>query len=407
MKHFNLLGMTLLAAFQLNAQETTVTLSMEQNYSKDVFFKFENGHTESFDKNSWDIAFLRTGSFEFGERVNDGLSISVFEASNNPADYASIDPANIDNWPQLYNSDTTWNFGPFDQASADYGWGEYNPATHHVTGKIVFVLQYGNGAIKKFMIEDFFGGYTIKYADWNASTSTWGEDHSAVIPNSQNQGKLFNYFNLNTHQDVIASPDLANWDLVFQSYLTDLGIMYPVIGALQNPNVTVAKSTDENAGMDDLTFAEEINTVGYDWKSFNGSGYTVNSDMYYFLKYNNGDVYRFHFLTYEGSSTGNFSLAYENVTEQMDVVNFDSNNSLSIYPNPSKGDKVNLLYESSTVGNVQIEVYDMSGKTLIQKQLPSNGYFKHELNLNNLAKGIYILKFTSGKYSTTKKLLVN
>ncbi|MDD3771139.1 MAG: T9SS type A sorting domain-containing protein [Weeksellaceae bacterium] len=407
MKKFNLLLGILIGAGSVSAQETTVSLSLEPGYSKNVYFDFETGQSESFDVASWDIAFMRTSAFLFAERINDGLGIEVYEASDNPDDYATINPANIDNWIQLYNSDTLWEGGAFDYGSASYGWGEYNSVTHHVTGTIVYVLKYADGNFKKFMIDDFYNGYTFKYANWNTTNSTWENPQTVVLPNSENQGKLFNFYSLTQNQSVVASPDLENWDLVFQTYTTDLEIMYPVIGALQNPNVTVAKSTNTNVNsIDESEYKEEINTVGYDWKQFDGSGYIVDSDTYYFLKYNNGKVFRFHFISFDGSSTGNFELAYEDVTGQMSVLNFDEKNSLSIYPNPVKGKILNLLYESNEIQPAKVEIYDMTGKLVAQEQLQSNGYFNHKINLNHLSKGIYILKFNSGKYSDTKKIVI-
>lgn len=407
MKKFNLLLGILIGAGSVSAQETTVSLSLEPGYSKNVYFDFETGQSESFDVASWDIAFMRTSAFLFAERINDGLGIEVYEASDNPDDYATINPADIDNWIQLYNSDTLWEGGAFDYGSASYGWGEYNSVTHHVTGTIVYVLKYADGNFKKFMIDDFYNGYTFKYASWNTTNSTWENPQTVVLPNSENQGKLFNFYSLTQNQSVVASPDLENWDLVFQTYTTDLEIMYPVIGALQNPNVTVAKSTNTNVNsIDESEYKEEINTVGYDWKQFDGSGYIVDSDTYYFLKYNNGKVFRFHFISFDGSSTGNFELAYEDVTGQMSVLNFDEKNSLSIYPNPVKGKILNLLYESNEIQPAKVEIYDMTGKLVAQEQLQSNGYFNHKINLNHLSKGIYILKFNSGKYSDTKKIVI-
>lgn len=407
MKKFNLLLGILIGVGSVSAQETTVSLSLEPGYSKNVYFDFETGQSESFDVASWDIAFMRTSAFLFAERINDGLGIEVYEASDNPDDYATINPANIDNWIQLYNSDTLWEGGAFDYGSASYGWGEYNSVTHHVTGTIVYVLKYADGNFKKFMIDDFYNGYTFKYASWNTTNSTWENPQTVVLPNSENQGKLFNFYSLTQNQSVVASPDLENWDLVFQTYTTDLEIMYPVIGALQNPNVTVAKSTNTNVNsIDESEYKEEINTVGYDWKQFDGSGYIVDSDTYYFLKYNNGKVFRFHFISFDGSSTGNFELAYEDVTGQMSVLNFDEKNSLSIYPNPVKGKILNLLYESNEIQPAKVEIYDMTGKLVAQEQLQSNGYFNHKINLNHLSKGIYILKFNSGKYSDTKKIVI-
>ena len=35
------------------------------------------------------------------------------------------------------------------------------------------------------MIEDFFGGYTFKYAKWNAATSSWDATQTKTIANNE------------------------------------------------------------------------------------------------------------------------------------------------------------------------------------------------------------------------------
>lgn len=407
MKKFTFLFALMIASLGLYAQETKVELSLQPGYSQNVYFDFASGQAEGFDVAAWDIAFLRTSSYEFAERINDGLGIEVYEASDDPDDYATINPDDIDQWTQLYNSDTIWQLGAFDLASATYGWGEYNPANHHVSGTTVYVLKYKDGSFRKFMIDDFFAGYTFRYATWNAANTAWENEQVVTLSNSENAGKLFNFYSLTDNRSVVASPDLAKWDLVFQTYMTDLGIMYPVIGALQSPNVKVAKSTDEDVNaIDETAYSEKINTVGYDWKKFEGGAYLVDSDTYYFLKRADGKIFRFRFLSYSGSSTGNFSLGYEDVTGQTNSVNFDERNSLSIYPNPVTSNFINILYEAHDVQTTQVEIYDIAGKLMLKKQLPTNGFFNQQIDLTNMTKGVYILKFKSGKYTDTQKIII-
>lgn len=408
MKQLNLFLLLFMTTILVKAQETVVNLSMQPDYSQEVYFDFSTGQSENYDVDSWDIAFLRTDMFDFGERINDGLGIEVYEVSSNPNDWNNITPADIDNnTPQYYNSDTEWESGAFDQGSATYGWGEYNGANHHVDGKVIYILKYPGDSYKKFMIEDFSNGYTFKYASWNESNAKWINENTDTLSNDDNKGKLFNFYSLSNDEAVIASPDLNNWDLVFQKYTTDLGTMYPVQGALQNPNVEVAISTDPNAEDNELNYHEEINTVGYDWKEFDGTSYTVDSDTYYFLKKEDGSVYRFHFLSYDGASTGDFSLGYEDVTHQMDIETFDTHNYFSIYPNPTTDRTLNILYKTNVAtNNGDIAIYDLTGRQVYHENLKSNGFYNQTLDLSALSSGTYILKFNSGEYSTIKKLIL-
>lgn len=414
MKHFNLFLLFGLIAFTVKAQETVLELSMQPGYSQEIYLDFASAEAQNFDVNAWDIAFYRMSSFDFGERVNDGLGIEVYQMSTDPDDWNAFTPSDInDNTPQYYNSDQVWNLGAFDQGGDpddqfSFGWADYDPSNHHLYGNTTFILAYPDGSFKQLFLIEFFGAYTFKVADWNEAEGAWENEQEVTVPNSEGDGQLFNFFNLNDNALVTGYPNADEWDLVFQKYVTDLEVMmYPVQGALHNPSAVVAVNTNADAQEEDLDFSEDINTVGYDWKQFNGEAYDVDPDTYYFLKKEDGTVFRFHFLSFEGAGTGNFSLGYEDVTEQMDVESFDKNNSFSLYPNPSTDRNINLLYEDNRGENAVVEVYDLTGRMLKTVQLQANGFSNYQLNLENLSAGTYLVKFHSGDFHATKQLILN
>lgn len=395
------------------AQEQVVNLSHQPDYSQEIYFRFETETAHNFAVNTWELAFNRTGFFELGTRINDGLGIEVYEMSVTPADYDSVTPNDInENTPRLYNSDTAWDVGAFDQITDPnnpfwYGWGVYNPVTHHVDGMATFILKYPDNIFKKLMIEDFMNGFTFKYATWNAASNSWVNPQTGSVSNTDNEGKFFNFYNLSTNQEVQASPDISDWDLVFQRYVTDVeGTMYPVLGALQNPNASVAVSTNPDATLPELNFSEEINTVGYDWKQFENGSYTVNSDVYYYIKTANNKFYRFRFLSFEGAATGNFSLGYEDVSTRLAVSSFEFANSFKIYPNPVSEGMVFINYDSDKTENLNVEVYAMNGQRVLSKNVNATYSGTAQLDVSTLAAGIYMVKMTSGKNSTTKKLVL-
>lgn len=413
MNKFTLLINSLLITGVMTAQETVVNLSAQSNYSQDVYLGFENSDANNFDVAIWELAFNRNGFRDLGTRINDGLGIEVYIMSVNPADYDAVSPNDInENTPRHYNSDTAWDVGAFDQVTDPnnpfwYGWGVYNPATHHVDGMVTFMLKYPDNTFKKFMIEDFMEGFTFKYATWNAASNTWINSQTGVVSNADNEGMYFNFFSLTNNQAVVASPNITAWDLVFQKYFTDVeGTMYPVFGALQNPNTSVAISTNPDATLSELTFFEEINTVGYDWKQFEGGSYTVNSDTYYYIKTGNDKLYRFRFLSFEGASTGDFSLAYEDVSERLSVSTFEFENMLNIYPNPITEGQVYINYDIDKADNLNVEVYTMNGQRILSKSFNTQYSGTTRLDLSGISAGIYIMKITSGKNSTTKKLVL-
>src|SRR5690606_22497391 len=129
----------------------------------------------------------------------------------------------------------------------------------------------------------------FKYSTWNGSN--WSADNTVTVSNTSNEDNMFNYYSLETNSEVLAEPAFHLWDLVFTKYTTDVGggMMYSVTGVLHRPELVVAEH-DETSGtpdLENLDYQEAINTIGYDWKTFNGTGYDVNSDMGYYVKFPN------------------------------------------------------------------------------------------------------------------------
>lgn len=409
------LSLYLIAATAM-AQSTDVNLTLDPNYINTVYYNLETETEASFAADSWDIGFLRTGAMSMSIRVNP--LVEVYQASDELTDWNTIDVANIDNWTALYNDDTTWNTGAFDQGSATYGWGEYNMANHHVTGSIIFVLKYADGTFAKFINEDYYGGYTFKYAIWDGAT--WGEDKTETIANSENENQRFNCFSLRTGNKVVAEPAMDAWHLVFGKYYTDVEagegetMKYLVTGALVNEGLTVAVNTEDNENQDtsNLTYHADINTIGYDWKSFNMDTFTydVNSNKAYYIKTEEGNIFRLAFTSFEGSATGNLSFNFEDVTEKLNVTQVNEGLSFGIYPNPSTDRTINLIYNVNSLQSTQsnIVIYTVTGSKVFDTSVKNrNGFHNKQLQLNHLQSGVYILKFTSGNQSVTKKLILN
>ncbi|WP_435136157.1 T9SS type A sorting domain-containing protein [Formosa sp. A9] len=408
------LGLFLIGAAAF-AQATDATVSLDPDYANTVYYNLDTQTETSFAADSWDIGFLRTSAMSMGIRTN--ALVEVYEASDDIENWSAIDVANIDNWTQLYNDDTNWTSGAYDQGSATYGWGEYNIANHHVTGSIIFVLKLIDGTFVKFINEDYYGGYTFKYATWDGSA--WSEDKTEVILNSENDTNRFNYFSFKTNSKVVAEPAMDAWHLVFGKYYTDVPVSatetmkYMVTGALVNAGITVAVNDEsgENPDTSNLTYAEAINTIGYNWKSFSMETYTydIDSDTAYYVKTEAGNIYRLVFTGFEGSSTGNLSFNFEDVTEKLSITDVNEGIAFGIYPNPTTDKKINLIYDVNALQATQsnISIYAVTGAKVFETTIKNqNGFYNKELQLNNLQSGVYILKFTSGNQSVTKKLVL-
>ena len=391
------------------SQETTVNLSLGSGYTSQVYYKLNTKTETTVAANSWDLAFFRASNYEHGIRVNDGIGIEVFEAANQATAWNTIDITNEAAWSKLYNSDTDRINGAFMQGSATYGWGEYNTATHHITGTIIYVLKYTDGSYKKFICEDFYGGYTIKYASWNGSD--WSEDKSAVISNSNNSNNTYNYFSLQNDNEVIIEPAATDWDFVFTKYFTDVSTSkYNVTGVLSSDNITVATATGDTTN--NLSYSEAINTIGYNWKSLNYTTYTyeVDSNLKFYVKDKDEKIYKLYFTEFGGSSTGNLAFNFEDVTQTLGIEEIGESIAFGIYPNPVRSDKkINIVFDVNKVNKNEnkIEIYNLSGQKVLATSITNSlGFYNKEINLSSLNSGIYMLKFTSGNYQKTKKIVI-
>jgi len=280
---------------------------------------------------------------------------------------------------------------------------------------VVFILKYGNGDLYKFFIEDYFSGYTFKYAKWNGSA--WGTTQTKTIANGSDNA-YFNYFSFATGEKIEnLEPAKDAWDLMFTRYWTFYNgiMMYLMSGTIQSPNVTVAyvkpetQSTATNTLPTTNAFKKEITTIGHSWKGTSGFTPIAYEDVVYYVKEGN-KYYRMYFTSNGGATTGNMYFKYKDITGELSVADFGKKGTFGIYPNPTKEDKkVNILFDVKEAAskNGNIEVFDFSGKKVYETSIINqSGFSTQEVDLNKLSTGTYLVKITYGGQIETKKLIV-
>jgi len=201
----------------------------------------------------------------------------------------------------------------------------------------------------------------------------------------------------------------VDWDVTFTKYITSVqGMPYSVTGVLSNINVKVAEANNVTPAtyynFNNHIFQNEINTIGYDWKTFDMSSfsYILNPNVCFFIKDQEENIWRLYFNSFEGSSTGNVSFNTELIsTAAVDEEN--QNNNITIYPNPAS-DYVNLICESSKKDNI-IYISDLNGK-IVLKEKTKNGFSAINVNVSNFKKGIYIVSLASDNFIKKEKLII-
>jgi hypothetical protein len=144
----------------------------------------------------------------------------------------------------------------------------------------------------------------------------------------------------------------------------------------------------------------------YNWETIGfvkGNGTTTETIYYSFID--------------ENVSTGNYSyrlkqIDYDGTFEYSDIINVSVElpNKFSLfqnYPNPFNP-STNISFIIPEVSEVNLSVYDMLGnkvRTLIDgKKQP--GTYEIEFNAEGLSSGMYFYRLSSGKYNSTKKLVL-
>ena len=392
----------------LLAQNNQVSLS--SGYSNQSFFSMQNGEVLNIANNNWDVAFS-TDAFSSTIRINDGKGVELYTyhlgdtsswgAINNSTPNILINP--------MYNSDTDWDYGAFSNnqiSGFDYGWGIYNLQTHQIIGDSLFLIKTVNGNWKKLWLEKKVSGeYLFKYANLDGTVET----SKSILASSYNN-KRFIYFSLDNNIVLDREPITTEWDITFTKYITPVqGTPYSVTGVLLNTGIEVAEAdgianqlfyTDYMAH----TFTTDINTIGYDWKTFQGT-YILDTDRCFFLRDYQQNIWRIFFTNFDGMSTGNIEFNTE-LLSTTSIENINKNKVFSIYPNPAtKTQAITLIYDMQDENGI-VTVFDLIGREIYNSILDSNGLKIHTIPSNILNDGTYIISLNINGRILNEKIIV-
>jgi hypothetical protein len=293
----------------------TENISMGAGYANEVYYRLSDGLITSVPRNNWDIGFIvsprESAILANTNSTPSGVVLKAYPVAGSNWS-TPVDITGYDSWPTLYNSDITWTEGAFNMNATghpNYGWGVYDMNTHNLTGAALYIIKTRAGSFKKIWITNKLSAqqkYTFQYADPD------GSNEQTVTLNLIGSAKNFVYYSLDTNEEVDREPESDKWDIVFTKWMDKSQGYYPVTGVLQNIGITaqISEDTDPKSEVFPSTgFLEEINTIGWKWKHYDGAGhYTIKEDScVFFAKDLNETVYRIKFNTFEGSGTGNIS----------------------------------------------------------------------------------------------------
>jgi hypothetical protein len=86
-------------------------------------------------------------------------------------------------------------------------------------------------------------------------------------------------------------------------------------------------------------------------------------------------------------------------------INNPANSNFAIYPNPTDG-KIKILPQTSISGKATVTIMNSLAETVIETTLTFEHNQAAQLDLSQLAKGVYVLKIATDKTEYNTKLII-
>ncbi|HSG68041.1 MAG TPA: T9SS type A sorting domain-containing protein [Bacteroidales bacterium] len=413
MKKTKLLITALAFALMISANAQT-TITMGAGYADDVFYSMKNGVTGIAARADWDLGFY-TSPWSAGIITNggSGIELRLYPYGDTSA-WNSIDTTGMSGWPILYNGEDSWENGAFNRHSLehpDYGWGVYNTQSHDVVGDSLYIIKLLDGTYKKLWIVrkvSTENKYVFRYGNLDNSY-----EEERTLLNNDYISMNFSYFDFASGSFFDREPDKTEWDILFTKYqaMQPQGVPYPVVGVLNNVGVKANRFHPYTVDFNEwytLPFDSLKAVIGFDWKYFEMSTFqwSIEDSLLFFVNSLENDVYKLYFTYFAGTSSGDITFNDELMSLSGFEENALSSSSLTLSPNPANG-HVNLKWNGNYNGEVNIRVFDLGGKELINNHVVSTGNaIQHRLDLGQLNRGMYIVSIIAGNEVINEKLVI-
>jgi hypothetical protein len=382
---------------------------MSQGGVNDVYYDFETQSKVALDRTTWDIGLtmdMRGASIIINE--NGGTELYLYSADT--SDWSTLDTAGFD-FKNIYNSESTWNAGAFANQGTthpDYGWGIYDMNKHDINGNRVFILKTKTGNYLKVVIDQMspMGLYKFRTASLDGSNLKMYE-YGKATPVSM--GKNFALLDLDGGDFITDNPMAKEWDVLFTKYITFVqagpNSRYQAVGGVKiNAGCQVAEREGMSADSDDtssLAWDGNVTQIGWDWKTFDLAtrSYIMDTDLAYFVRTQNGAVYKLWFTDYT-VGTAIYSFNTKEIKAGTLSANKITKLNTSVYPNPT-ADVLNINNKENET--LTISLLNVHGVVVLNSTVSANA--TQSISTTDLAKGVYFLQLSTANTSNTQRVI--
>lgn len=138
-------------------------------------------------------------------------------------------------------------------------------------------------------------------------------------------------------------------------------------------------------------------------ESKEGTGWYIDNFEIVDLEYIDGNSA--WVTTNEGdrASAGDITVINSEFTTPTNEVLEDHN--FQVYPNPAQNN-VYINFKAEKLGDGLLQLLDINGKLLRSKQIDIRSFNNHQMSLNDLTAGLYLIKVVSEEYTLSSKIVV-
>ncbi len=418
MKKILLTSIVIVTSLVTSWSQTTEIISMGNLYANQVFYSLDNGEVSNVSNTDWDLAFSASGQGSAGSAILINEATTRLWAVPQDSSFWSVfDTAGFWAWEELLNSDTSWTNGAFNKYRGangsffDMGWGVLNPSNNYWTlGDSLYLVKLSNQSYKKLKINSLKQGvWEFQYADID------GKNKQVITINKANYSdRNFIYHSLSSNQTIDREPANTSWDFTLLKHRDELMpglIMMPVTSIFTNRNLWTAKSNEVDfasasvAVVPQTAYNQNVINIGREWKKFSKGVGTVYDSIAYFLhRDNESQVYRIVFTDFGWSATGTATCEFTKLgLEGVDALS--ENESVNIYPNPTEGENVTIVFGEVKTMLSTIEVLNTLGEIILIKEI-DQGVSSSLLNVSQLKSGLYFINLKGETTNLIKKLVI-
>lgn len=261
-----------------------------------------------------------------------------------------------------------------------------NASVARGTGTYAVGEQITGGGIRPAKYSPDLNVNPYTYGDTNGME--YANANGVLVPNVHSIGFVWATMLWDLHWDYVAKYGYAS-DVTANTTNGSSRVLQLITNALkiQNCNPTFVE------GRTAILAAEMATTGGADrcmiWRAFAKRGLGVNASAG--LKTNIND------------QVADFSVPADCVLSTNETASV-KDNAISIYPNPAKNEFF-INFPKNTMGKVNVEIYDMSGK-LVSTESKISPDSKKAISTSNLVNGTYIVKVNGLGIDAASKLLI-